>query len=82
MPAFCAVRDDQPQFKNLYERVVERTGFKMKGYVAVQKKLLVMMYHLWKNEQPYDPQFNYQEKIIAPEKSRATHDKIPEGSFH
>lgn len=54
----------------------------MKGYVAVQKKLLVMMYHLWKNEQRYNPQFNYSEKIIAPEKSRATHDKIPEGSFH
>ncbi|RZL60238.1 MAG: IS110 family transposase [Pedobacter sp.] len=82
MPAFCAVRDDQPQFKNLYERVVERTGFKMKGYVAVQKKLLVMMYHLWKNEQQYNPQFNSEEKIIAPEKSGATHDKIPEGSFH
>ncbi len=82
MPAFCAVRDDQPQFKNLYERVVERTGFKMKGYVAVQKKLLVMIYHLWKNEQRYNPQLNSLEKIIALEKSRATHDKIPERTFH
>jgi len=82
LPAFCAVRDDQPQFKNLYQRVFERTGFKMKGYVAVQKKLLVMMYHLWKNGQPYNPKFNCSEKIIAPDSSEATHDKIPEEIFH
>ncbi|RYE27081.1 MAG: IS110 family transposase, partial [Sphingobacteriales bacterium] len=81
MPALCAVRDDQPQFRNLYERVYSATGIKMKGYVAVQKKLLVMAYYLWKKNQAYDPMFNYQEKIIAPEKSRATHDKIPQGNF-
>lgn len=78
MPALCAVRDDQPQFRNLYQRVFERTGVKMKGYVAVQKKLLVMMYHLWKKNEKYDPAFG---KIIAPENPRATHDKIPQGNF-
>lgn len=67
MPALCAVRDDQPQFKNLFERVFERTKVKMKGYVAVQKKLLVMMYYLWKKKQKYDPAFDQQQKIIAPE---------------
>ena len=82
MPALCAVRDDQPQFRNLFERVYKRTGIKMKGYVAVQKKLLVMIYYLWKKKEAYNPNFNYGEKIIAPENSRATHDKIPQGSFH
>ncbi|MEJ5993738.1 hypothetical protein WG904_04830 [Pedobacter sp. Du54] len=54
----------------------------MKGYVAVQKKLLVMVYYLWKNNQTYNSKFNQQEKIIAPENSGATHDKVPQGNFH
>jgi transposase len=58
MPALCAVRDDQPQFKALFERVYDRTKIKMKGYVAVQKKLLVMIYYLWKKNERYDPAFN------------------------
>ena len=71
MPALCAVREDQPQFQNLYERVYHRTGVKMKGYVAVQKKLLVMIYYLWKNNQEYKPLFNNTDKIIAPDYSGA-----------
>lgn len=71
MPALCAVRDDQPQFKKLFERVYERTRMKMKGYVAVQKKLLVMMYYLWKRNEAYNPTFN----IIAPDKAGATRDE-------
>jgi len=73
MPALCAVRDDQPQFKKLFERVYERTRIKMKGYVAVQKKLLVMMYYLWKKNERYNPLFG---KIIAPDKAEATRDEL------
>lgn len=73
MPALCAVREDQPQFRKLFERVYERTRIKMKGYVAVQKKLLVMMYYLWKRNEKYNPVF---EKIVAPDKAEATHDEL------
>jgi len=72
MPALCAVRDDQPQFKKLFERVYERTRIKMKGYVAVQKKLLVMMYYLWKKNEKYNPALN----IIAPDYAGATRDEF------
>jgi len=81
MPALCAVREDQPQFKRLYERVYNRTGIKMKGYVAVQKKLLVMSYYLWKKNEAYDPTFTLG-KNNSPGSSEATHDKIPLGNFH
>lgn len=64
MPALCAVRDDQPQFKKLYDRVYERTKIKMKGYVAVQRKLLEIMYYLWKKNEQYQPTYQ-NEKIIA-----------------
>jgi len=71
MPALKAVRDDQPQFKLLFERVYDRTRVKMKGYVAVQKKLLVMVYYLWKKNEKYNPAFH----IIAPDNARATLDE-------
>lgn len=44
-------------FANLYARIEERTKIKMKGYVAVQRKLLCMIYALWKNDTAFDPDF-------------------------
>ena len=55
MPAFSVVTYEQAGFKALYERVYERTGFKMKGYVAVQRKLLMLIYTLWKRDEEFDP---------------------------
>lgn len=54
MPAFNAVKYD-PSFKAFYDRVYENSRFKMKAYVAVQKKLLCIIYSLWKSDQAYDP---------------------------
>jgi hypothetical protein len=60
MPALSAVRWKVKVFADLYERVYQRTGIKMKGYVAVQKKLLTTIYALWKNDSAFDP--NYQQR--------------------
>lgn len=49
-------------FVDLYERVYPKTNIKMKGYVAVQRKLLVMLYTLYKKNERFDP--NYQPKTI------------------
>lgn len=51
-PSFTAVKYNQP-LKRLHERIVERQAIKMKGYVAVQRKLLMLMYTLWKKNEPY-----------------------------
>ncbi|MEM1123521.1 MAG: IS110 family transposase [Bacteroidota bacterium] len=56
-PALSAVKHET-QFKQLFERVLDRSGIKMKGYVAVQRKLLILIYTLFKNNVAYDP--NYQ----------------------
>lgn len=69
MPALTAINCKEPVFKNLYDRVFERTKIKMKGYVAVQRKMLVLIYTLWKNEEQYDPDMykssgNNESKII------------------
>lgn len=52
-PAFNVVRYDQGTFNNLYERIFERTKVKMKGYTAVQRKLLVIIYALWKKDEAF-----------------------------
>jgi transposase len=53
MPALNAVRHKEPVFLGLFERVYDRTKIKMKGYVAVQRKLLVLIYALWKKNGAY-----------------------------
>lgn len=54
MPALGVVRWEQTPFLSLYERTLERHNVKMKSYVAVQKKLLVVVYALWKKNEEYD----------------------------
>jgi len=60
MPAFVAVKYNEKPAVDLYNRTIEKHGIKMKSYVAVQKKLLVLIYHIWKKNEEYDP--NYREK--------------------
>ena len=58
MPALSAVSHKQTAFYNLYNRVYEKSGIKMKGYVAVQKKLLITIFAMWKNNTAYDNDYN------------------------
>lgn len=53
MPALCAVKR-KGVFKDLYDRVFEKSKRNMKAYTAVQRKLLMMMYTLWKKEENFD----------------------------
>lgn len=41
--------------RKYYQRIVDKTGIKMKGSVAIQRKLLLLIYTLFKNNVPYDP---------------------------
>jgi len=54
-PALNVVRWNNDIFVNLYDRVYDRTKIKMKGYVAVQRKLLCLIYTLWKKDEVFDP---------------------------
>jgi transposase len=54
MPAFGVVSYEQHPFIDLFNRTLQRHGQKMKSYVAVQKKLLVIIYALWKNNSAYE----------------------------
>ena len=55
LPAFNVVKYDTGTFKPFFERLLARHSQKMKAYVAVQKKLLVLIYTLWKKDADFNP---------------------------
>ncbi len=56
MPALTAIRHDE-RFKTIFKRLVSKHGIKMKAAVAVQRKLLEMMFTVFKNKTRYDKQY-------------------------
>ena len=56
LPALTAIRHDD-RFKAIFARLVSKHGIKMKAAVAVQRKLLEMMYIVYKTNIPYDKQY-------------------------
>lgn len=58
MPALAAIRSD-PQMAAFYSRLFHRHFIPKKSNVAVQKKLLVLIYTLWKNDCPFDPDYRH-----------------------
>ena len=73
MPALAAVRVN-PTLKPFYERLKPKKAKPMIAVVAVQRKLLCLMYSLWKNEMYYDAEF--EQKKAARVKALATQDRI------
>jgi transposase len=56
LPALGAIRCDE-RFKALFARLVSKHGIKMKAVVAVQRKLLEMIYTLYKANTVYDKEY-------------------------
>jgi transposase len=61
LPALAATRTD-PKFKSVFIRIVERHGIKMKAVVAIQRRLLEMIYTIFKTQTPYQKDYQYQIK--------------------
>ena len=55
-PAISAVKCNEV-FQNLFSRVLATTCIKMKAYVAVQRKLLVLIYTLYKKNVAFEPKY-------------------------
>jgi len=56
LPALAAIRYDQ-RFKAIYARLVAKHGIKMKAAVAVQRKILEMIYTIYKTGLQYDKDY-------------------------
>lgn len=62
LPALSTIKWDD-NFRDQYARIVAKHGIKMKGCVAVQRKLLELIYVIYKSKTAYDK--NYESKKIA-----------------
>ena len=69
LPAFNLIRYEVGSFKTFFERILSKHNQKMKAYVAVQRKLLVLIYTLWKKNQEYKPHLQNQEKTFGNEET-------------
>jgi transposase len=56
LPALSAIRHDQ-RYKSTFARLVSKHGIKMKAAVAVQRKLLEMIFTIYKTRMPYDKDY-------------------------
>jgi transposase len=56
MPSLAAIRHE-PKFKAVFARLVSKHGIKMKATVAVQRRLLEMIYTIHKTNAPYKKDF-------------------------
>ena len=70
MPALAAIRSDE-RFKAIFARLVSKHGIKMKAAVAVQRKLLEMIYILYKTNTCYDK--DYLKNVAVENESVAVH---------
>ena len=71
MPALSAIGHDE-RFKAIYARLISKHGIKMKAAVAVQRKLLEMIYTVYKTNTPYDKNYlQRNDHTNQPEESRA-----------
>lgn len=64
LPALAAIRHDE-RFKAIFVRLVSKHGIKMKAAVAVQRKLLEMMYTLFKTNEKYDKDYLQHQEVEA-----------------
>lgn len=71
----AAVHDDH--HKAYYQRIVEKTSLKMKANVAIQRKLLLLIYALFKNNVPYDPKHHLKLREKLKPKNNPKSDKMP-----
>jgi transposase len=62
MPALAAIRHDE-RFKAVYARLVGKHGIKMKAAVAIQRKLLEMMFTVYRTQKAYDSNYLQQTAV-------------------
>jgi transposase len=63
LPSLTAVKYNIPM-QQLHHRIIEKQAIKMKGYVAVQRKLLILIYTLWKKNEAYNPSIKFLEQPV------------------
>ena len=69
LPALNVVKYGEKKFVQIYERIMSRHTKKMVAYVAIQRKLLALIYALWKKNEAYNAEYqcifgNVESKVL------------------
>ena len=76
LPSLAAVKHN-PIHKEMYTRLVEKHGIKMKALVAIQRKMLELAYTLFKNDTIYDTDFQNKKRAAQMANSLAASIELP-----
>jgi transposase len=76
LPALSAIKHNV-RYKEVFTRIVQKQGVKMKAAVAIQRKLLELSYIIFKTQKPFDPK-RFEEQITVKEKSNEIRKEIAE----
>jgi transposase len=63
LPSLAAVKYN-PNHKEIYIRLVEKHGIKMKALVAIQRKMLELAYILFKNDTTYNADYEKEKRAV------------------
>ena len=71
LPSLNVVKFGEKKFVDIYNRIMSRNTKKKIAYVAIQRKLLALIYTLWKKNQTYIPDYkaisgNDESKVLFP----------------
>ncbi|MCK5103066.1 MAG: IS110 family transposase [Cyclobacteriaceae bacterium] len=76
-PALNVVRYGTEPFASFHQRLMDNGKLKMQAYTAVQKKLLVIMWALWRKNERFDPKHINSGLKKAIEKQKSNSDDKP-----
>lgn len=84
MPALSATMHNAPM-KQLYERIIERNpNIKRKGIVACMRKMLALVFVLWKKGEEFNPNYRWngrgQEKKLSNNEKNSSENDITSGN--
>lgn len=71
MPSLSAIKTID-SYRELYARIVSKNGIKMKGLIAVQRKMLELAYVLYKNNTFFDQEYETKKRAPLKEESALT----------
>ena len=68
LPALSTIKWDD-NFRDQYARIVAKHGIKMKGCVAVERKLLELIYVIYKTKTIYDNDYEFKKNSVLAQKA-------------
>ena len=74
MPALNMKTYEVGSMPALFNRTFDKHGIKMKSYVAIQRKLLILIYTLWKKNEAFDK--NHEKNKSARVKEEETSSRV------